>query len=235
MTDADARCPPEPILELHLAGELPAGSKHATHLASCARCADRIEEMKRQGDAYATSEPARALKRKLGELERRIASRRRLLAAWSATLPLVAAAVWMLLLRGPAPNDLHAKGGETVSLLVDHAGSVGPWNGTPLAPGDVLQLSWTSSDAKYVAVIGREDGGAPVRWFPENEARAERLEPGTRAFGDGMRFDPPFSGTVYAFVGDRPFATDALEAAIRDGREPEFGGKTVRLHIPRAP
>jgi len=191
--------------------------------------------MRKEGAAYAASEPARALARRLGELDRRAASKRRAFAWWGAAVPLAAAAVWLLLLRAPAPNDLRAKGGETVSLLLEHAGSVGPWNGAPLAPGDVLQLSWTSADAGYVAVIGREDGGATVRWFPEKAAHAERLEPGARAFGDAMRFDPPFHGTVYAFVADRPFATDALEAAIRDGREPELAGKIVRLYVPRAP
>jgi hypothetical protein len=238
MTEADtvAGCPPDPILELYLAGELPFGSLSRVHVSSCPRCAARLEQMKRDGDAYLESESARAVAQRLRRLEPRKAGRRLAFAGWGAILPLAAAAMWLLLFRTPVTPDLHAKGAGAVSLVVDHGGAVAPWNGRPLSPGDILQLSWTRADAAFVAVIGREDREAPVRWFPEKAALAERLPAGTRSFGDGMRFDPPFHGAVYVFISDRPFATDALEAALREGREPEFvGGKAIRLDIPGPP
>ena len=67
-----------------------------------------------------------------------------------------------------------------------------------------------------MAVVGREDSGATSRWFPAGDA-ASRLEPATREFGDGLRFDPPFQGTLYVFVADDPFPVPPLEGAIRDG------------------
>jgi hypothetical protein len=83
-------------------------------------------------------------------------------------------------------------------------------------------------------VIGREDTGATVRWFPADD-QASRLEPGTRTIGDSLRFDPPFSGTIYVLVAEAPFSTRPLEDAIRENREPAFPGKTLELRVPRNP
>jgi len=187
------------------------------------------------GEGYMQSEPAKALRAQLAALDHTQARRRSFLRWWSVAAPLAAAAAWLVLFRTPATFDVTAKGSGTVALLVGHGGQVGPWTGGPLSPGDQLQLSWTSAASAYVAVIGREDGGATAVWFPENTPRSERLEAGARAFGSSLRFEPPFRGTVYAFLADQPFSAEPLESAIREGREPTFSGKTITLHVPRTP
>jgi hypothetical protein len=190
--------------------------------------------MRSAGEAYMQSEAARALRRELAERDRRASRPGRSL--WWLTLapPLAAAAVWMFLLRSRPPSDLVAKGAGTVELLVGHEGRLAPWTGGALARGDLLELSWTSARSAYVAVIGREDGGATSQWFPAGD-EAARLEAGAQVFGDALRFDPPFHGSVYAFFSPSVFPTRELEAAIREGREPAFSGQTIRLNVPSAP
>jgi hypothetical protein len=226
-------CPPDLALELLLAGELPASSPHQAHLSSCPRCANRLAEMRSVGEAYMKSDAAGALRRELAVRTRSDARKRRAMIGWGLLAPLAAAAAWLLLARTP-PDEFVAKGSGTVALLVSHGGQVAPWAGGALASGDPLGLSWTGARASYVAVIGREEGGATVRWFPA-EDRAALLEPGTRTFGDSLRFDPPFQGTVYTFVAESPFSTVPLEAAIREGRDPTFSGLASKLRIPRTP
>ena len=145
---------------------------------------------------------------------------------------MAAAAMWLALARPPTPSGFVAKGSATVEFFVGHEGQVAPWNGGTVAPGEALQMSWTSARAGYVAVIGREETGATTRWFPEGD-QAARLEAGTRTFGDSLRFDPPFAGTVYVLLAESPFSSAAAEAAIREGREPAFSGKTSKLQVPR--
>jgi hypothetical protein len=234
VSEARPSCPPDLTLEEHLAGDLSPDSRYASHVQTCAQCADRLAAMRSTGAAYVSSDAAEKLRRRLGELDRDRSRRRRSVWLWGAAAPVAAAAAWVALHRTPAPNDLTAKGSATVQLLVGHDGHVAPWTGRALAKGDALQLSWTSAKAGYVAVIGREDTGATERWFPEGDGAA-RLEPGTRTFGDSLRFDPPFSGTVFVLVSDSPFGTSALSAAIREQREPAFNGEKLELRVPRTP
>jgi hypothetical protein len=233
VNDPPVKCPPDLLLEQHLAGELPPGSRHAEHVRTCERCVARLDAMRVEGAAYMHSEAAGALRRELARRETRQARRRR--SAWwfSAAAPLAAAVVWALVMRTKPPHerDLVPMGSGTVELLVGHGGDVAPWTGGPLVPGDVIQLAWTSIKPGYVLVIGREDTGAMERWFPPGDS-AGRLEPGMRPFGDSLRFDPPFRGAVYVFMADHAFLAAPEEAAIREGREPSFSGETVKLRVP---
>lgn len=224
-------CPPDLILERHLAKDLSPDSPHAAHVSACSLCKGRLVRMVSEGDAYMRGDAAMRLRRLLAEQDRSVRRRRSVL-WWGAAAPLAAAAAWIALVRSPAPDDSVAKGSGKVELLVGHAGQVAPWSGGALAQGDPLQLSWTSARAGYVAVIGREDEGETARWFPEDD-RATRLDPGTRTLGGSLRFDPPFAGTIYVLVGQRAFPTGPLEAAIREGREPAFPGETTKLRVPR--
>jgi hypothetical protein len=237
MSDTSETCPPDFTLERHLAGELAADSPEGAHVATCSSCATRLSAMRAEGAAYMQSDDANAVRKALAAKPSAPSVRSRAAWWWTVAAPIAAAAVWLALYRPPTPNDLAAKGAPTVELLVGHAGQVAPWNGAALAAGDPLQLSWTSSRAAYVAVIGREEQGTTAettKWFPGEDA-APRLEPGTRTFGDSLRFDPPFHGTVYIFIADAPFSTAAVEAALREGQKPTFAGETHKLHIPRAP
>ncbi len=182
------------------------------------------------------SEAAEAVRRELAARARETRSTKRRVRAswwWTAVAPVAAAAVWLLLYRAP-PGDLAAKGAATVEILVAHGGEVAPWAGEALVAGDRIQLSWTSGRAGYVAVVGRDDTGEVTRWFPVTDT-ALRLEPGARTFGDSLRFDPPFRGTVYVFVADGPFSLSPLEAAIRERRDPAFLGQAQKLRVPRTP
>jgi len=229
-------CPHDFTLERHLAGELPVESDESKHVTTCPLCSERLDRMRADGAAYMASPAADGVRRELASVSRRKSAPSWQMVAWSVAAPLAAAAAWLALARTRPPDasDLTSKGAATVQLMVGHEGAIVPWSGASLAKGDRLQLSWTSSVPRYVAVIGREDSGATERWFPP-DAHAARLEAGTRAFGDSLRFDPPFHGTVYVLVGDAPFDTAPLEAAIRDHREPVFPGRTSILAIPQAP
>jgi hypothetical protein len=229
-----ASCPPDLMLEEYLLGDLSPDSAYRSHITACERCTARLSAMRSTGEAYMKGEAAEQLRGRLRELDKARAHGRRSLWWWSAVAPLAAAAAWFALYRAPQPGDLVAKGGTTVELFVGHEGRVLPWTGGALAPGDALQLSWTSATAGYVAVIGRDEKGGTVRWFPSDDP-ASRLEPGTRTFGDSLRFDSQFSGTIYVLVADGPFSTRPLEEAIREGRDPAFRGETLELRVPHTP
>jgi len=235
MSERGVSCASDLTLERFLAGELAEGSVRLAHVRTCAACAARLEAMRAAGAGYMESDAADGVRKALAR-EGALSQTRRARPAWwwGVAAPLAAAAMWLAFVRAPPSTDLVSKGSASVALFVGHGASVVPWTGGALAAGDAVQLSWTSPHAAYVAVIGRDEGGETIRWFPAGDT-ATRLEAGTRTFGDSLRFDAPFRGTITVFVSETPFSIGPLEAAVREGREPVFRGEMQTLHVPQAP
>jgi hypothetical protein len=234
MSENEPDCPSSLTLERYLAEELPVEGADARHVASCPRCSERLVGMKHDGDAYMASSDAADVRRLLAEERTPAPTRRR--RWWAVAAPGLAAAAAVSLLvvvHRPTVADLTSKGGSSVELLVGHEGRVAPWDGRALVKGDELQLVWTGAEVAYVAVVGREDSGETAAWFPAPpERRAARLEPGRRAVGGGLLFDPPFHGSVHVYVGREPFAVPPLEAAIRAGGSAAFLGDHRIIVVP---
>jgi hypothetical protein len=111
-----ARCPSDLKLEAFLLD--PGASPVKPHVETCARCAARLAEMRRQGDEFmqyvfpATLEAVEAAA---------AGTRRRRLAGWFAPIPALAAAAAILIVARPdAPPDdyLAVKGSNTIGLAV---------------------------------------------------------------------------------------------------------------------
>lgn len=112
-----ARCPSDLALERHLLEQ--DGSPHAAHVNGCARCAARLQEMRRQGEAFqqfvfpATVEAVEAAAGK-----RRWSLPRWLLLGGPALAAAAAVAVFLIRPAGPPDDYLGVKGRGDLALSV---------------------------------------------------------------------------------------------------------------------
>jgi len=111
-----ARCPSDLKLEGFLLD--PGASPDTPHVETCARCAARLAEMRRQGDEFMQYVFPATVERIEAAAGRRPGWS---LAGWFAPVPALAAAAAILLMARPSapPEDyLAAKGGNTIGLAV---------------------------------------------------------------------------------------------------------------------
>jgi hypothetical protein len=175
-----AECLSDLLLDRLVAGEIADPAEAQTHLASCPRCAERKAELDRVRAEVSERPVPRALARAFA------GKPRRRLRPWQPALAagLAAAAATVILLRpAPAPppprspeyTGTRAKGGGAhFQLYVRHGDTTrAALSGEVVAPGDTLQLSCSSPEPGFVAVLSRDGAGTVSVYVPgEPDARA---------------------------------------------------------------
>jgi hypothetical protein len=192
------------------------------HLASCAMCAARQRELARAKDAFATRAAP------LGDWtkppppvqpDRALRSMRRV---WEAGAVLaIAAAVAMMVRAGGDSSSNRVKGAARLGFFVAHDGKVREGiSGEVVAPGDRLQLVYTSFAPRFVAVLSRDGSGRASIYFPR-EPRAMRLGPGTKTpLPYGLDLDDTTgTETLYGLFCDRAEALEPLRRALEMDRD----------------
>lgn len=188
-----------------VAGELDAAASREAraHVAACPSCAGRSAAREAERDAFQAEAPSFA---ELAELAARAGAkapeqgapskvvplaaprprgRRLLVAAGSvaAAGAIAAAAAFALFFRVDPAGDVagdgtRIKGGARVGFFVKRGDAVARGaSGERVAPGDALQLTYTTQAPAHLAVLSVDASGAASVYYPAGP-RAERIEPG---------------------------------------------------------
>ena len=203
-----------------LAGE-PVAAGTETHLASCAACQARRDELAAERERYRAAPPP-------------LPRLRRARAPWLVGAGIAAAAAAVVVLAAaprtggeggsggeggePAVSGTRTKGGARLGFVVVHGGAMrtgGP--GERVHPGDTLAFAVSTPRPAYVAVLGREPGGRTTVYFPAGPAgaRAARIEA-------GLEQQLPLATVLDDTLGaelliaafcDRPISLDELRTA----------------------
>jgi len=190
-----------------LASDDEAGARQ--HLAGCDACRARVGEIEAARASFRTSAPPLTRPR----------PRRRRWTAWTvgASTALAAAAALVLFLQPRGPDGTRLKGGgRGVAFFVEHAGRVRRGQaGELVAPGDKLQLTYSSATPFYGAILSVDGARRRSRYFPD-EPRAARLDAGQdRSFPISTVLDEVLGKeTLFVLFCDEPIALDPAEAAL---------------------
>ena len=143
------------------AGELgpSAEAELRAHLAGCALCAARLQEIDAAAAAFDAAPAA--------ELRNRHAARRRRKLLWASPWALAAAAALWLSMPAAKEPSVRLKGEYNFGFYVLHAGNVrrgGP--DEPLAPGDRVRFTARASTAAYFAVLSLDSSGRANIYYP---------------------------------------------------------------------
>ncbi len=167
-------------LERLVAGELggEVGRGVEEHLAGCALCERRHQELQRDQQRFVTELPYAAFR--VEHERRRVAAVRRRRWRWAWLAPAAVAAAGLVAVWVPDPESGDRLKGPGVALsMVDAAGRpIG--SGAALAPGATVQLSYDAGDHGYLALVGADERGAVEVYYPEGSARMGPVPDGAR-------------------------------------------------------
>jgi hypothetical protein len=203
------------------------GEAARAHLAGCEHCRARMAEIEAARAEFQKAAPS------LPSLpaDRGTARPRRRWAVWGgggAALAAAAAAALILFVRG---NDAgtRIKGGARIAFYVEHAGKMRAGKaGERVAPGDTVQLVYSSVDPFYGAILSVDGAGQVSRYFPEGD-RATALPAGRdQSFPRSTQLDEVLGHeTLYALFCHDAVALRPLEDALAAGRPPQAPGCRV--------
>jgi hypothetical protein len=202
-------------------GEHASPEEARAHVAECAQCRARLDEIEGARTAFLAEDPRLPV-----PLRRR--------ATWiaAATMLASAAAALLLVVR---PSGERAKGGPQLGLYVQHGGVVRPAGPRePVAPGDTLQLTYQIERARYVAVLSLDGAGHASVYFPDGP-RAVELPPARDAPLPRSTILDEILGeeTLHGLFCDEPVVLAPLRAALERDRAlpPVERCSVVRLTI----
>ncbi|WP_433929427.1 DUF4384 domain-containing protein [Sorangium cellulosum] len=185
-------CLSELKLDELMAGQLDAAAAQeaSAHVAGCSRCSARLSEMEAARASFAASAPPLRLDRgaPAGRSVAEARPRRRWLAPAAASALAAAAAALLFFRFNAAPGGADAeipgeriKGAERLGFYVKRGEQVLPGGaGERLLPGDALQFTTTSAEARYLAILS-VDGASQVSVYYPSGPLAARIEPGREA------------------------------------------------------
>lgn len=206
-------CPSELVLERVAAGDLPASDPAHAHVQGCDACTAKLAAWAREDAAYRLSSEARGARQVLERVTAR--SRRPWWGTWRTVVPAaLAIAVSVLLftrvpLQGPA---WISKGTPKLALFVGEREDARPWDGRELTAQDHLQLGWTSSKPKYLAIF-LEMGGAFARVYPHDPQPALIQAGKLVAIGPSITLDTPHGAVLTVAYAEAPFDLAPLSSA----------------------
>jgi hypothetical protein len=211
-----ARCPSDLALEAHLLD--PAGSKVADHVATCARCGERLARMRAEGEEFARSVFPATVEAVEAAAARPPWWRRSLVLL---PLPALAAAAAVLLLVRPAapPDDyLGSKGSAphpTLSIFAaTGAGVAQLLDGQPVAATASIRFRVRSPPGCHLWVVSVDGAGGVSRLYPAS-GEAARPAPGESELPGGAVLDGRAGPErVYAICGRTPLPWPAVEASL---------------------
>lgn len=230
-----ARCPSPFALEKFVHGETT--SRLDDHVRHCPRCSQRLNDMARQGEAYARSAEARRLRRELEarEAPERLPSdwgqRLRRGLVWGLASAATAAAVFFAIapapIDDPSPEGFVAKGGGVLRVIHQQGHVKEDWTDRDLRTRDALQLVWSAPESGFLAILGQTPTAVDVL-FPEVGDQAASVRSGPqRPLGGSVIADAPTADLqLWAFFSPEPFSIRPLEEALRRRETPSFDGQT---------
>lgn len=188
------------------------------HVAGCARCAARLEQVKQQRDDFDRNGPRLWLP--ASQPEQRGGGRRRLALASA----LAGAALLASILVGRAPlssSGLRTKGAESFELYIRHGDTIRKAGAREQVHArDQLQLTYSSDEDGYIAVLSRDGAGTVSVYFPDSgevtwpaAAGRDRLLPRSTILDD-----VPGHEQVFALLCKAPVALAPLRAELAHER-----------------
>jgi hypothetical protein len=201
------------------------GETARAHLATCQTCRARVADI----------EAARAEFQKTADRMTPRRPRRRW-AMWSgggAALAAAAAAL-ILFVRGNDGGTRIKGGGGRIAFYVEHEGKMRAGKaGERVAPGDTLQLVYTSVDPFYGAILSVDGAGQVSRYFPDGD-RAAALPAGReQSFPRSTELDEVLGHeTLYALFCRDALPLPPLQEALAAGRPlPASGCRVERIDL----
>lgn len=207
------------------AGELgPAESSAAdAHLARCARCRERRQELDTAAEAFLRSYPVLRPQSERGlAAPRRVPHRSR--PQTLAALAGVALAAGVLLFLGLRPpvrsgneDGTRLKGAERIGFVVRRGEQVFEGvDGQRVRPGDQLRFVATTQAARYLAILSRDGAGVASVYYPTAATHARRIDPAESGLLDSaVELDATLGAErVYGVFCESPFELEPLRAEL---------------------
>jgi hypothetical protein len=241
---APTSCPSELVFDELLAGELaPERAREVdAHVRDCARCRDRRAARESEHAAFLAAAPTFA--DHAARVGRPVPSQRprRTIRRWAGAAAGAAAvaAAAILVLRPASDGDgERIKGAPHLTMFVQHGGQVRRGrSGERVEPGDKLQFAYSMSDARHLAIVGRDARGVAARYFPLTGATAA-LAAGARISLDfAVQLDGVLGREVmYGLFCPAAIDVDAVVSALGEAdRLPELPRCTVdRIVLEKEP
>jgi uncharacterized protein DUF4384 len=217
-------CLSDRALDMMMAGELAPElrAKAEQHLPGCAACSARHRELEAARAAFPLEAPNFS---KVAASVPTARASRRWWAFGGAFAAAAAAAALVLVWRiAPEGDSVRTKGGEKLGFFVMHEGSVR--EGAPgemVQPGDRLQIVYTATQPRYLAIFSRDAEGATSVAFPR-AAVAAKIEAGSDTpLPYSLELDgAPGIETLHGLFCDRPLPLEPLRQSLH-----EQGDRTV--------
>lgn len=222
----------EILLRRYRAGEFSAEESAETdrHLTTCAPCRTKLRLLVEEQRAFEREIP---FERFAGGVERaRRVPRQRPRRLWFAGLGgvVAAAAVVLLVVRGPSPAPNRTKGSAVeatvriASAAASAQRSVPPGSQDLLAPGDRVRLGYRTDEPRYLAAVSVDEHGEVTMLYPESgPALAVGPSPKTEYLPDSLVFTGQGRERVFLFLARKPFDSAAARQAVKTAHESAHG------------
>jgi hypothetical protein len=230
---ADQGCPSQLALERYELGEIEgtASAPTAEHIRTCPTCAQSLKTIRAGRDSYRASAAAARVRAALVEAPRPVRRPPRLAVgmALAASL-LIGLAIWRVA-PGPARDVFQPKGPGAIAATIQRGTQTFAWDGTPIRPGDRVQLIWRGSPG-FLAVLGRWD---EERWeavHPQGAPLAEPVVEGA-VLGNSIVVETGRTRLhLVGLLGKEPFDTGRAAAEADSGVKPSPNLEVVSLELP---
>jgi len=259
-------CASDLVLDRWHAGELSNDEIRSLtgHIATCARCSERRDELVKARDAFDASTPdwlrhpppeselttARGVAPEPNSPSRgpagRIAPPRSRAAIWlpRAAAALALAAGLALFVRTKKPAEMGSnerlKGAGRLTYYVKHDGAVREGgDGERVAPGDALQFTYSTTQSGYLAIFSVDGAARASVYWPRGERAAPIVVGRDVSVSESVVLDDTLGPeTIYGLFCAEPIAVEVIRSSLEhDSRgEPHADGCTVeRLGLVKVP
>jgi hypothetical protein len=182
-----------------------------SHLTGCARCRQRLEELRRERQALYQRVPRLDLKEARPRLRWRPA-----LAAACACL-LLAVGAWILWRSEDRPGGVAFKGeAPSLSFRVERGGRVFPGRAhMQLRPGDRIRFAYSLVEDAYLLIVNLDNDGKATVYYPSGGGSSLPVRAGQKVFLPGsIRLDEYLGPErIFAVFTREPLSASDVESA----------------------
>jgi hypothetical protein len=229
----NAACPSSLKLSLSLVEDELSPAERAdlqAHLSGCARCRERLEELKRERQALYDRIPRLDLE------EERSRPRWRLALSAACACLLLAVGAWLFWGGDDRPGGVIFKG-ETPALgfRVERMGHVSEGRAhMRLRPGDRIRFAYSIGEDAYLLIANLDDDGRVTVYYPPGGGDSPAIRAGQEVFLPGsIRLDEHVGEErIFAVFTRKPMrASDVESVAGRAFRQAKDIGKIETLPV----